>query len=140
MDNKLLELFCLVYVAIIVACTYGCYSTLQANKRSLSHFTLRLYRTLVNSLVIDLVFCLLIGVTPLLLMFVGFTMRTNWASTVTVVCSTFTSLYFLVSHVLWLFYIAPYRRAVLGLVGVSTKRRSTVVIVTQHSRGFVSRR
>ncbi|KAH7698936.1 hypothetical protein AAVH_33965, partial [Aphelenchoides avenae] len=101
------ECCCVLYVSLIVFCTCGCYSALQANKHVLSTQTLRLYRILVNSLVIDLAFCLLLAIAPLLLAVATFSAHLSFASTATVVGATVASFYPLASHALWLFYIAP---------------------------------
>lgn len=109
---------------MILCCAYGSYSALQSNKSALSPRTLRLYKSLVNSLVLDLAFCLLLGATPLMGIVVAFSSRATWASTAAVLCMTITGFYPLATHVLWLLYITPYRQSVRRLLSRTLRKGS----------------
>lgn len=119
-----LEVFCGVFAIMIACCAYGSYRALQRSKRTLSPRTLRLYKSLVNSLVLDLAFCLLLGATPIMVIVISMSSRATWASTATVICMTVAGFYPLATHVLWLLYITPCRRSVRRLLG-RTRHKST---------------
>lgn len=119
-----MELFCGVFGILIACCVYGCYSALRSGKSTLSPRTLRLYKSLVNSLVLDLAFCLLLGATPIMVVVVAFSSRAAWASTATVICSSVAGFYPLTTHMLWLLYITPYRRCVRRLLGRTRQKRT----------------
>ncbi|KAH7722878.1 hypothetical protein AAVH_09533 [Aphelenchoides avenae] len=120
-----LEFFCGVFAVLIACCVYGTYSALQSSKSTLSAHTLRLYKSLVNSLVLDLAFCLVLGATPIMVGVIAFSSHAAWASTATVVCTTVAGFYPLATHILWLLYIAPYRKSVRRVLDRTFQKKSS---------------
>lgn len=120
-----LEFFCGVFAIMIACCVYGTYSALRSSKSTLSARTLRLYKSLVNSLVLDLAFCLILGATPIMIFVIAFSLSATWASTATVICITVAGFYPLATHVLWLLYITPYRRTIRRLLGCARRKRTS---------------
>lgn len=108
--------YTLVFFPLVGYCTYGCYSSLNDARHSLSTSTLRLYRRLVNSLLIDLAFST-IGLMPVIAVVAAVCAQAEWGSTAMIIAISVTGLYPLESHILWLFYLPPYRRAVMRLFG-----------------------
>lgn len=108
--------YILTIVPLVAYCVYECYNSLGNVRQSLSKATLRLHRTLLNSLLIDLALSAVGGV-PVVTAVVALYTRAEWGSAAMVIASSVTGLYPLESHMLWLFYLPPYRRAVLRMFG-----------------------
>ncbi|KAH7669990.1 hypothetical protein AAVH_42788 [Aphelenchoides avenae] len=87
-------------------------------RQSLSTSTRRLYARLLNLLLIELTF-VSVGILPMTVIVVALYTHAQWGSTAMVVAYSMTGLYTLESHLLWLFYLPPYRRALLRLFGRS---------------------
>lgn len=119
-------LFCLAAASLIVAfCVYECYTSLRQNASLFSPKTLRLYRSLLNSLVLDMATCAFIGVLPVTGIIISvFMLRSEWASAAIQICMCVASFYPLASHFVWLSYITPYRRALLRMIAFRGLRRT----------------
>lgn len=117
---------------VVVYCVVECYAFLRRNASSFSPKTLRLYRSLVNSLMVEIAVCICAGAVPVAGIAISFA---DWASSVVHTCMCAGSLYPLASHVIWLTNITPYRRAFLQTTGISrwlrrTKSESTVFLAS----------
>ncbi|KAH7715575.1 hypothetical protein AAVH_17013, partial [Aphelenchoides avenae] len=74
-------------------CVYGCYSSLRRRVGVLSPTTLRLYRSLVNSMVLECAICGTLGVGPICVAIVCFSVRSEWAKVIVQVCMEVASFY-----------------------------------------------
>ena len=118
-------------ILIIVFCTYGCYRSLESRRASLSTCSLRLYHALINALIVDLVLCSVLTVLPCFFSMLLFWFQCPLASTLCVWAITIASLHSVVSHLVCLLYIRPYRNAcgrfVRRLTRTAIVRDSTVL-------------
>lgn len=106
----------------ILLSTFGCYYFLYRNKRMLSKRTQDLYRRLVNALLLDLGICFLLILAPFIVWYTCVKAQSPYTSVVYSVAFTTAALYQIVTHVVLLTYITPYRRAVLGVYLRATGR------------------
>ncbi|KAI1691439.1 serpentine type 7TM GPCR chemoreceptor srh domain-containing protein [Ditylenchus destructor] len=105
----------LLYSATLTYCVYGCYASLQRGKSAFSSRTLMLYRSLVNALMIDVAICGVMVILPVVLCGLSMYFQLEWASTATLLAMSFASWYPCVSHIVWMWFIAPYRRALIRM-------------------------
>lgn len=117
--------FVITFSLLFGYCMYGCYASLRQNFGLFSPKTLRLYRALINSLVLDFTLCIFVAVIPVLVIILCvFALRSEWTSAVVQICMCVASFYPLASHIVWLTTITPYRAAVLRIVGCRRLRRT----------------
>ncbi|KAI1699124.1 hypothetical protein Ddc_18735 [Ditylenchus destructor] len=64
---------------------------------------------------IDLVVCVVMVLLPAGIVFVSLYSQVEWSSTVTILAFSFGNWYPLVSHMILMWFIAPYRRALIRM-------------------------
>ncbi|KAI1700356.1 serpentine type 7TM GPCR chemoreceptor srh domain-containing protein [Ditylenchus destructor] len=109
-------------VFAIMWSTLGCYRVLRANKRSLTERTLALYRRLINALVIEIGIIVCIGCVPSCAILVAYMLQSlysdtssNFESSIFMLMTTVFTYYPVITHMVTIFYITPYRKALFGL-------------------------
>ncbi|KAI1703050.1 serpentine type 7TM GPCR chemoreceptor srh domain-containing protein [Ditylenchus destructor] len=102
--------------------TLGCYRVLRANKRSLTERTLALYRRLINALVIEIGIIVCIVCVPgcsilvaYVLQFVYSDTSSNFESSIFMLMTTVCTYYPMITNMVTIIYIKPYRKAIFGL-------------------------
>ncbi|KAI1698027.1 serpentine type 7TM GPCR chemoreceptor srh domain-containing protein [Ditylenchus destructor] len=115
----------LILFATLTYCVYGCYSSMQRKKSAFSTRTLQLYRSLVNALMIDLVVCGVMAILPIWICAISLYYQVKWASTATLLALSFSSWYPCVSHIILMWFITPYRRALVRMFKWWKKRGKT---------------
>ncbi|KAI1710178.1 serpentine type 7TM GPCR chemoreceptor srh domain-containing protein [Ditylenchus destructor] len=100
---------------VVVGSILGIYHFLRQNKKSFSKRTYALYRSLINVLVIDMLFCGLLVLFPLILSLAVFLFQLKISSLVALITLTTASWYPLCTHVVMISCVTPYRRALVGI-------------------------
>ncbi|KAH7715593.1 7TM GPCR protein [Aphelenchoides avenae] len=104
------------FVVIIAYSTYGCYRHMTRHSASFSVRTLKLYRVLLNALVIDMLACVLMVAVPMVASTVAVGGNSENGGLILLLSFTIANWYPLVNNVVTLSYITPYRRSLLRLV------------------------
>ncbi|KAI1695679.1 serpentine type 7TM GPCR chemoreceptor srh domain-containing protein [Ditylenchus destructor] len=104
---------------VVVGSILGIYRFLRQNRKLLSKRTYALYKTLINVLVIDMVLCGILVFVPLIASMASFYYEYLFdleiSSTITLLTLTAASWYPLCTHIVMIYYVTPYRRAMLGI-------------------------
>lgn len=133
--NALMASGSLVLVAIISVitfCTIACYRRLGSYRAAFSKRTLLLYQTLINALVIELTLCSVFTMLPCLLSMVLYWAQVKYASPICLWAITLSGFHSIVSHLVCLTYIQPYRQAFERLFCKGTRHSVVSDISTLH--------
>jgi hypothetical protein len=111
-----LSFFGIVAFAMVgsaVGCQYALHSSLR---HRLSERTLRLYRTLANTLVLDLLLTFVTIIIPGAIVAASFLFNLQNANAIAVAMICIIELYPIATNILILSYVRPYRRGVLQFI------------------------
>ncbi|KAI1704821.1 serpentine type 7TM GPCR chemoreceptor str domain-containing protein [Ditylenchus destructor] len=99
-----------------ISSTLGCYKNLRDNRAFLSQRTRALYLTLINALVIETVVGLCLVVVPLGSLSLSYQLGSKYGAIFSLIVQRTGSLYPLLSNVILLWIVKPYRKAVISLI------------------------
>ncbi|KAI1693502.1 serpentine type 7TM GPCR chemoreceptor str domain-containing protein [Ditylenchus destructor] len=100
---------------VAISSTYGCYKNLRSNRAFLSQKTKDLYLTLTNALVIETFVGVCLVLVPLGSLSLAYQMGSKHGAIMSLLAQRTGSLYPLLSNVILLWIVKPYRKAVIGL-------------------------
>ncbi|KAI1697274.1 serpentine type 7TM GPCR chemoreceptor srh domain-containing protein [Ditylenchus destructor] len=100
---------------VVIGSILGIYHFLRQNKKLFSKRTYALYRSLINVLVIDMLFCCLLVLFPLIISLAAFYFQLKISSLTALITLTIGSWYPLCTHIVMISYVTPYRRALIGI-------------------------
>uniref|UniRef100_A0A914CAM5 G protein-coupled receptor n=1 Tax=Acrobeloides nanus TaxID=290746 RepID=A0A914CAM5_9BILA len=125
---SILAFSCVLSIIVIFSITHT-YRVLRANKNIFSKRTYTLYRTLINALVIEMLLSGAMVMAPLVVTITCFLLDFDFTSIIAMLSLLIASLFPTVLHLLTLFYVAPYKRAIIriykGLRGMPVEAMTT---------------
>ncbi|KAI1698164.1 serpentine type 7TM GPCR chemoreceptor str domain-containing protein [Ditylenchus destructor] len=108
--------WCVLISTVAISSTYGCYKNLRDNRAFLSQRTRALYLTLINALVIETFVGLCLAVLPLGSLSLSYQLESKHGAIISLLAQRTGSLYPLLSNVILLWIVKPYRKAVVSFI------------------------
>ncbi|KAI1692246.1 serpentine type 7TM GPCR chemoreceptor str domain-containing protein [Ditylenchus destructor] len=108
--------WCMLISIVTISSTYGSYKNLRDNRASLSQKTKDLYLTLTNALVIETFVGVCLVVVPLGSLSLSYQLESKYGAIISLLAQRTGSLYPLLSNVILLWIVKPYRKAVISLI------------------------
>ncbi|KAI1692426.1 serpentine type 7TM GPCR chemoreceptor str domain-containing protein [Ditylenchus destructor] len=101
---------------VVISSTYGSYKILRDNSAFFSRKTKDLYLTLTNALVIETFVGLCLAVVPLGSLTLAYLIGSKHGAIHSLLTQRTGCLYPLISNVILLWNVKPYRKAIIGLI------------------------
>ncbi|KAI1690763.1 serpentine type 7TM GPCR chemoreceptor srh domain-containing protein [Ditylenchus destructor] len=130
--------WCVAICIVAVSSTIGSYKNLRDNRSLLSPRTRALYLTLTNALVIETLMGLILAMIPLFSLAWFYRVESKYCAIITLLTERTSSLYPLVSNVILLYVVKPYRKAVIHLFERVFKPRKLPLFVSANPESVVT--